>query len=142
MSTVKLVAVFAENKLGQLARVTQALAEQGINIRWITVATTEKFGVIKMLVDQGDKACQILKIKGLTVSSSDVLAIEVEDQPGGLFSVARVLADNQINVENASGFVSNHRAVLIIETQPIAEARLALERSGLRLLSAAQVMTL
>jgi hypothetical protein len=142
MSTVKLVAVFAENKLGQLARVTQALAEQGINIRWITVATTEKFGVIKMLVDQVDKACHLLKTKGFTVSLSDVLAIEVDDKPGGLFSVARILTDNQINVENASGFVSNHRAVLIIEAQRIAEARLALEKSGLRLLSAEQVMTL
>lgn len=142
MSAVKLVAVFAENKLGQLARVTEPLAEQGINIRWVTVATTEKFGVIKLLVDQGDKACQVLKAKGFTVSFSEVLAIEVEDKPGGLLSVARVLTDNQINVENASGFVSNHRAVLIIEAQRIPEARLALEKSGLRLLSAEQVMTL
>ena len=71
-----------------------------------------------------------------------MLAIEVEDKPGGLRAVASCLAENQINVENASGFVSNNRAVLLIEVKDIAEARRILKEQGLRLLSAKATLKL
>ena len=142
MSAVKLVTVFAENKLGQMARITQVLAEARINIRCVTVATTEKFGVIKFLVDQCDLACQSLKSRGFTVSLNDVLAIEVEDKPGGLHAVAEALTCKGINVENASGFVANRRAVVLIEVQDAARACRILEPDGLHLLSPDELLRL
>jgi len=142
MSAVKLVTVFAENKLGQMARITQVLAEAQINIRCVTVATTEKFGVIKFLVDQCDLACQSLKSRGFTVSLNDVLAIEVEDKPGGLHAVAEALTRQGINVENASGFVASRRAVVLIEVQDAARASQALEPDGLHLLTQDELLRL
>ena len=142
MSAVKLVTVFAENKLGQMARITQVLAEAQINIRCVTVATTEKFGVIKFLVDQCDLACQSLKSRGFTVSLNDVLAVEVEDKPGGLHAVAEVLTRQGINVENASGFVASRRAVVLIEVQDAARASQALEPDGLHLLTQDELLHL
>ena len=142
MSTVKLVTVFAQNKVGQLSRITQALALAQVNIRCVTVATTETFGVIKLLVDQCDRAHQCLKDRGFTVSLNEVLAIEVQDQPGGLQAAADCLARNNINVENASGFVSNRRAVVLIEVKDVAHARQLLAPASLHLLTQEEMLTL
>jgi hypothetical protein len=142
MSAVNLITVFAENQLGQMARITKVLAAADINIRWVTIATNESVGVIKFLVDKCDLACQSLHQQGWTVSLVEVLAIEVEDKPGGLHVVADCLAGNKINVENSSGFVSNNRAVLLIEVQDVAKARQILAKQPLRLLSQEEILTL
>jgi hypothetical protein len=142
MNAIKLVAVFGENKLGQMARITKVLAEAGINIRWVTIATSATFGVIKLLVDQSDLACQRLKKEGFIVSLIDVLAVSVEDRPGGLHAVVEVLATHRVNVENSSGFVSNHRAVLLIEVGDIDHARKILSEQKLVCLTQAEVMKL
>jgi hypothetical protein len=142
MSAVNLIAVFAENQLGQMARITRVLADADINIRWVTIATNESLGVIKFLVDKCDLAYQRLHEKGWTVSLVEVLAIEVDDRPGGLHAVADCLARNQINVENSSGFVSHNRAVLLIEVQDVARARQTLANQGLRLLSQEEILKL
>ncbi len=138
MSAVKLIAVFSENKLGQLERVTEALASAKINIQWITIATSEKFGVIKLLVDRCDDGFRLLKERGFTVSQIEVLAVEVRDQPGGLHHVAQALTSKSINVQNASGYVSNNRAVLLIEVNDVAQAKVAATAAQLRVLSAAE----
>ncbi len=78
MSAVNLIAVFAENQLGQMARITRVLADADVNIRWVTIATNESLGVIKFLVDKCDRAHQRLQEKGWTVSLVEVLAIEVD----------------------------------------------------------------
>jgi hypothetical protein len=142
MKTFKLVAVFSENKLGQLTRTTEVLAKAGINIRWVAIATSDSFGVIKFLVDQCDQAFQQLKQHGFTVSLIEVLAIEVQDKPGGLHLVSKCLSDNNINVQNSSGFVSNGRAVLLIEVKDIAQARAVLDKNGLRLLTQEEMLAL
>ncbi len=142
MSAVNLIAVFAENQLGQMARITRVLADAGVNIRWVTIATNETLGVIKFLVDKCDLAYQRLHEQGWTVSLVEVLAIEVEDKPGGLYAVADCLARNRINVENSSGFVAKNRAVLLIEVQDIAQARQILATQHLRLLSQEEMLKL
>jgi hypothetical protein len=135
MSTVKLLALFAENKTGQLARVTGLLAEANVNIRWVTIAGTEKFGVIKILLDDPEIGFRQLKHNGVPVSIVEALAIEVADKPGGLFAVAQCLAQNKINVENASGLILKDRAVLLIEAADPVLAASLLQSQGLRLLS-------
>jgi hypothetical protein len=142
MSAVNLIAVFAENKQGQMARITKVIADAGINIRWVTIATSESFGVLKLLVDKPDLAYDRLHQAGWTVSRVEVLAIEVEDKPGGLYAVAECFARNNINVENSSGFVSGNRAVLLIEVQDVAKARQILANQSLRLLSQEEILKL
>ncbi len=142
MSAVNLIAVFAENQLGQMARITKVLFDAGVNIRWVTIATNETLGVIKFLVDKCDVAYRSLHQQGWTVSLVEVLAIEVEDKPGGLYSVADCLSRNKINVENSSGFVTGHGAVLVIEVQDVAQARQILAQQNLRLLSQEEMLKL
>jgi hypothetical protein len=142
MSSVQLVAVFVENKPGQTARITQILAEASVNIRWVTIATSGAFGVMKFLVDQCDRARQVLKEHGLMVSLLQVLAVEVQDKPGALHAVADCLARHRINMDNTSGFVANQRAVLVVEVQELDKATAALTKQGLRLLSQEEMLKL
>jgi hypothetical protein len=125
-----------------MARVTKVLADANINIRWVTVATSEGFGVIKFLVDKPETAFQRLRTEGLPVTSVEVLAIEMADRPGGLYQVADCLARNRINLENSSGFVLNNRAVLLIEVKDLAAATAALEAGQLKLLSEQETLGL
>lgn len=142
MSSVKLVAVFSENKPGQTARITKILADAGVNIRWVTIASSGPFGVMKFLVDKRDAAVEALKSKGLAVNFLEVLAIETKDKPGALRSVAECLAKNSINLDNTSGFVANHRAILVLEVHDVPKARKLLAKQGLRALTQEEMLNL
>lgn len=142
MNPVKLVAVFVENKPGQTARITRALAEAGVNIRWVTIASSGPFGVMKFLVDKCEVALEALKEKGLAVHYLDVLAVEVKDKAGTLSAVAESLGSQGVNVDNVSGFVANKRAVLILETPDIPKAQALLEKDGLKALTREEMLGL
>ena len=135
MSPVYLVAVFVENQPGQTARITKVLAEARINIRWVSIANSGSFGVMKFLVDKRDPAVRALKDKGLMVSLLEVLAVEVDNKPGALQRVAILLARNNLNLDNCSGFVANNRAILVIDAHDLTQAGGILQKNGLRLLT-------
>ncbi len=135
MNDVKLVAAFAENKPGQVAHFTKILASANINIRWLAVASTGPFGVMKFLVSDPKVACQALKHEGFVVKLVDALAIEVPDKPGGLHAVADCLASHNINLDNASGFIANNRAIMVIEVSDYGPARDVLQKQGFRVLA-------
>jgi hypothetical protein len=135
MSALKLIAVFVENKPGQTARVTKILADAGVNIRWVTIANSGSFGVMKFLVDKSARALEALQKGSMMVSLVEVLAVEVPDQPGALQSIADLLGRNEINLAYCSGYVANNRAILVIETHEIEKARAILQGENLRLLS-------
>ena len=142
MSAVKLVAVFSENKPGEAARITKIIADAGVNIRWVTIASTGGFGVMKLLVDKCDAAMLALKQKGVAVNSIEALAIEVKDQGGALQAVSECLSKNSINLENTSGFVAKHRAILILEMHDVAKAAGVLQKQGMRVLSQEEMLNL
>jgi hypothetical protein len=142
MSTVRLLAVFVENKPGQTARITKLLAEANINIRWVTIANSGSFGVMKFLVPDPDRGHDALKTHGIVSSYLDVIPVEVPDRPGALLSVAECLAKDNINLDNTSGFVANQRAVVIVETHEIERARAALVKQGMRVLSREELLEL
>ena len=135
MNEVKLVAAFAENKPAQVAHFTKILAHANINIRWLAVASTGPYGVMKYLVNDPELACQAFKHEGLIAKLVDALAIEIPDQPGGLHAVADCLASHHINLDNASGFIANTRAFMVIEVSDHAPAREVLEKNGFRVMA-------
>jgi len=142
MSVVKLIAAFSENKPGYAARITKVLFDAGVNIRWVTIAGVGGFGVMKLLVDKREEAMESLKKSGVTVSALEALAVEVKDQPGALNSICDCLAKGGINLENTSGFVANHRAILVIETYDLPGAAAVLKKHNHRLLTQQEVLSL
>ncbi|MBW2560164.1 MAG: ACT domain-containing protein, partial [Deltaproteobacteria bacterium] len=132
------LSIFAQNKPGRLAKVTGILKKGKINIRAITIATSDVFGVINVLVDDPEGARSILEGEGLTVSMKEVIAVVIEDRPGGLDRLVQLLLDNGINVENAYGFVleSRKKAVFVLDVDQLATTQTLLQDAGLEMLDA------
>ena len=99
------ISVFLENRKGRLYDVCSLLGKTGINIRALTIAETESFGVLRIVVDKSDLAIQTLRKNNFVANLTDVVAIEVGDKPGGLAEILKVFADNDVNVEYMYGFV-------------------------------------
>ncbi|MGC8828778.1 MAG: ACT domain-containing protein [Verrucomicrobiia bacterium] len=133
--SVRLLAIFAENRIGELARVSGILAANQINIRWVTIASSNGYGVVKLLVNKPQDSFDLLKRESIPVTMIEVVAVEVEDKPGGLYKIARCLADNKINVHNASGYVAKNSAILLIEVNDKEAARRHLVENGFKVLN-------
>lgn len=112
---VKQVSIFLENRAGRLAEVTKLMSDNQINIRALSVADTSDFGILRLIVNDPDKAIKILKDSNYTVSAADVVAIEVEDQPGGLAKILGIFDESNLNVEYMYAFLAKipEKAVLI-----------------------------
>ena len=125
MEEVQQISVFAENKPGKIEVITKILTREKINIRAITIASSNKYGVIKLLVDNPEKAYRVLKKEGLSVALNPTLALGMEDKPGGLQAIAQIVKKYQINIEDACGFVieSKKKAVLVIQVKDIKKVR-------------------
>ncbi len=102
---VEQISIFIENKSGRLAEITRILGEAGINIRALSLADTSDFGILRLIVNDGQKAKSVLKEKGFTVNMTEVVAVEVPDTPGGLSLILQALDRKQINVEYMYAFV-------------------------------------
>jgi hypothetical protein len=102
---VEQISIFIENKSGRLAEITRILGDAGINIRALSLADTSDFGILRLIVNDVEKAKQILKDKGFTVSKTEVVAVEVPDRPGGLSAILQSLDAQKINVEYMYAFV-------------------------------------
>ncbi|MCP3875623.1 MAG: ACT domain-containing protein [Desulfobacteraceae bacterium] len=100
------ISIFIENKEGRLAEVTAILRDANVNIRALSLADTTDFGVLRLIVDDNEKAEKVLKKEGFTVGKTQVLAVEVKDKPGGLNSVLDPLYENEVNVEYMYAFAN------------------------------------
>ena len=138
---VEQLAVFLENKSGRLAAITKVLSDNGINIRALAVADTADFGILRIIVDQTDKAKQVLKDAGFTVGLTNVVAVEVADKPGGLSGVLAVLNQVEINVEYMYAFVekSGQNAVIIFRFDDADTAIEVLKNADIKILSGDEV---
>lgn len=138
---VKLLAIFAENKIGELSRVSGILASNQINIRWVTIASANGYGVVKLLVNRPDDAFNLLKQNGVPVTVIKVTAVEVQDRPGGLYAIGKCLAENKINVHNASGYVAKSRAILLIEVNDNETVRNCLTKNNFKVLNEQEALS-
>jgi hypothetical protein len=102
---VEQLSIFLENKTGRLAEVTQALSAANINIRALSLADTSEFGILRLIVNDHEKAQTVLKEQGFTVGRTNVVAVEVPDQPGGLNTILQLLSAKGVNVEYMYAFV-------------------------------------
>ena len=127
------ISVFVENKPGRVERVTEILAKAKVNIRAFTVSSSYEYGVMKFLVDKPDKALQAIQAQGIPANKREILAVLMDDRPGGLYHIAKVFGQRKINIEDAYGFVieDKKRAVLVLDVEKIAEAKRALKEEGL-----------
>ena len=138
---IQQLSIFVENREGRLAQITEVLAAAQIDIRAISVADTSDFGILRLIVDDPEKAVKALKAAGMTVSLTDVIAIGINDKPGEFAKAMRILADHHITVEYMYAFISRDKgkAFVIIRVDNDEKAVQALQEPGITLLNAEDI---
>ena len=96
---IKQISVFLENNAGRLGEVTRVLAEADINLRALSIADTADFGILRLIVDKCSEAIEALNKAGFTTRVSDVVAVEIDDKPGGLARVMDLFHKAMANIE-------------------------------------------
>lgn len=138
---VEQISIFLENKPGGLSNVTRTLSEAGINIRALSLADTSDFGILRLIVDNVAKAKDVLNSSGFAVGKTHVVAVEVPDRPGGLYSILDLLTGKGVNVEYMYAFVerSGQNAVIIFRFDATDEAIKVLQQGGFTVLPGEKV---
>lgn len=134
---IKQLSVFVENIEGSLATITDALAEEQIDIRAMCVADTQEFGIVRMIVDDAPSAKQKLDDKNLFLSVTEVVGVAVDDEPGGLAKAVRLLADNGINLDYMYAFISVSKkyAYVVLRVDDNAAAENLLSENGFQIMT-------
>ncbi|MGI6124979.1 MAG: ACT domain-containing protein [Acetivibrionales bacterium] len=122
---VKQVSVFLENKSGRLAEVTRVLGSRNIDINALSIADTTEFGILRLIVNNPDTAVEVLKEHGFTVGITEVIAICVDNKPGGLSIALNHLEENNIGIEYMYSYIGNTgdgKAIIIIRVEETQKA--------------------
>lgn len=138
---VKQVSVFLENKPGRLADITRLLGENGIDISALSLADTTNFGILRIIVNDPDRAVRIIRENGFTVKTTEVLAVEVEDKPGGLAEVLKILEEQKVSIEYAYSFVKRNedKAYVLLKVEQPEKVVELLKDTDLRVLTDEEV---
>lgn len=111
---IKQVSVFLENKSGRLNEVTQILGDSGINISAFTIADTSDFGILRLIVSNPDKACEILKQNRFSVKTTDVVLAKTSNQPGSLSKLLKILSEGGSFIEYMYAFSMEQDSATIV----------------------------
>ena len=133
MNGVKQISIFLENKSGRLAAVSKILGANDINIRALCIADTSDFGILRLIVNDPERAYGVLKDSGFTVSATNVIAVQVPDRPGGLAEVLSVLEEAGLNIEYLYAFVTkvSGQALVILKVEDVDRAAELLRAGGI-----------
>ncbi len=135
------ISVFLVNKPGALSEVTNLLSKSTINLRAFTLTETRDFGTIRIIVDDVDKAETVLEESNVQFNLIEVLAVEIDDQPGGMNSVVTILSDHRINIEYAYTTLIRGRqnAIAILRTDDMLKAVKVLKTRKLHLFTEQEI---
>ena len=138
------LSVFLENTAGRLREVTGILAEAGINIRALSLAETADFGILRLIVNDPQKALEALRKANLTVKETPTIAVEVPDRPGGLHSLLESLGSQGMNIEYVYGFVEKRteNAIIVIRVEKTEQAIDVLRSGGFHVLRGEEIDSL
>ena len=141
--TITRLSVFRENRPGHLEETCRTLAEAKVSIITLSLADTREFGIVRMIVDNWEKARDVLTAKGRVVNVRDVVAVTVPDRPGGMAEVLSALDAAKVNVEYSYAFAFHHgeKAVLVFRFEDNAKAVAALSAAGIDVLAFADILT-
>ena len=139
--TLKQLTVFVENKQGTVVSVTDTLAAHNINIRALSIAETEGFGILRLIVNDNETAQKTLTEEGYLLNITEVVGVKIGDAPGKLSGALRVLNEANINVEYLYAFMARteRHAYVVLRVENNAQAEAALEAAGYHIITDADV---
>ncbi len=130
---IKQLSVFIENKPGGLAPIIETLGKSNIDISALSLADTSEYGILRLIVNNPDLAVTVLKELGVVVKITDVLAVAMDDTPGGLSKVLEIFVNNEINVDYMYAFVGSvtNKALMVVKVTDSSAAVTALDKAGI-----------
>ena len=142
--TINQLSVFVENKIGSLVDVTKTLYENEIDMRTLSVAETPDFGVLRAIVNDPEKPARPLTDAGYVCKLTPVLAVAIDDRPGGMYRVLQTLEQHSINLEYTYAFVTRttDTAYMVLRVADNEKAIQVLQEQNIRLVSAQEVFKL
>ena len=136
--TLNQISIFVENQTGKLQILTDLLAKNNINMRALSLAETSEFGIVRIIVDDLQKASDVLKAEGFIYTVTKVLGVAIPDEPGGLNRVLHILSESSVNVEYMYAFLGGRDSVhayMIFHVQDTQAAVEALSAKGIACLT-------
>lgn len=139
--SLKQLTVFVENKQGALVAITDTLAKHNVNIRALSIADTQDFGILRLIVNDNDTAIKTLSEEGYLIKTTDVVGVKIGDKPGKLSKALEVLDNAHINMEYLYAFMSRteKHAYVVLRVENNESAENALEDAGFHLITDADV---
>ena len=133
---VKQISIFVENKEGRIKKAIDTLAKQNINIRALSIADTTKYGILRLIVSDNEKAIEALENDNFIVKENEVIILAVPDKPNGLNSTLAVFDEKGINLESLYAFVSSKtdEAIVVMRLENMEKAIEALNESNVKIL--------
>lgn len=133
MNNIRQLSVFVENKPGKLSQITKILKKSGIDIRALSIADTKDFGILRIIVNNTEKACEVLREADCTVTVTEVVAISIPDEMGSLSHVMTFLDESEINIEYMYSFLSktDNKASIILRVDDNEKAHEYFAKGGI-----------
>ena len=133
--TISQISVFIENKPGRLTEIIKVLSANGIDIRALSIADTTDFGILRIIASEPERAVQVLRAEGVTVSKTEVIGVLFDDKTGALLDVLEILNKESIAVEYAYAFITHSKteASVILRVEDNAKAIKVLTDAGVSL---------
>ncbi len=134
---IKQLSVFVENKHGRLEAIINALGEKGVNISALSIAETSEFGVLRLIVDDVDKAKACLNDIGVISKITDVIAVYIDDRTGGLASVLKIVSEGGVSIEYMYAFLgrTEGKALMVLKADDEVKVKEILIANGIKLAS-------
>ena len=141
--SIRQLSVFVRNEAGRLQEITDCLYANNIDIRALSIAETSEFGILRLIVDDIDKAVAALQEEGYIVRITDVIGCKLEDRPGGLAKIVKVISSIGVNMEYMYAFLTKtDSAYLVIRVEDNEAVEKALQERGIPLLEESDVTAL
>ena len=139
--SIRQISVFVENKQGSLVKITDVLSKENIDLRAMSIADTQDFGILRLIVSDTDRAVEILKRENCIVTVTEVVGARLRNEPGALATVVRVLSDAGINMEYMYAFngATPHHAYVVLRVDDNAKVEEMLLANGIKTISEEQV---
>ena len=138
---IKQLTVFVENKQGTLVTVTDILSKHNVNLRALSIAETQDFGILRLIVNDEETAEKVLKEEGYLIKITEVVGVKIGDAPGKLSEALHIIANNGINIDYLYAFMARteKHAYVVIRVEDNIAAEAALENAGFRIITESDI---
>ena len=141
---IKQLSIFLQNKMGSLSKPLEVLSDADVNIRAMCMADTSEFGILRLVVDNPLKGKEVLEESNFLVKITEIIGVEMNDAPGGLTHVLKVIKDSGIDLEYLYAFTHDKagKAILLLHADDIDRLITALEKNNITIVSTKEVYNL